>query len=507
MTARKIPPQLQDEDWHLLGWPPGHPARDVTESLYALQASRGLKRRVFLHALETRNYDRLKRGAEAEELALIARLENLAGEAAVPSLEPERAAAEPVRGLMETPVPFRVWGASHIEASSLEQMRNVGRIPAAVRGALMPDAHHGYTMPIGGVLATRGVVIPSAVGVDIACRMCLTVLAVPASRLEGWRDRLRKTLQEETRFGLDARFEGNDRRQHAVLESARWADLPPTLKRLRDKAWPQLGTSGGGNHFVEWGEFSALPDARTLLPGLPEGEGPWLALLSHSGSRGMGAQIAAHYMEMAEERTRLPKPYTTIAWLNAASHEGCEYWNAMELAGEYASANHHLIHRHVLKSAGLDGAIAFSVENHHNFAWKETHHGEELIVHRKGATPAGLGVLGVIPGSMADPGFVVQGLGNPASLDSAAHGAGRRMSRTKARETLSRDGWRTYLKERGVELISGGIDEAPMAYKQIREVMAEQADLVRPLATFAPRLVLMAEDTPKFRGARFPAED
>jgi tRNA-splicing ligase RtcB len=146
----------------------------------------------------------------------------------------------------------------------------------------------------------------------------------------------------------------------------------------------------------------------------------------------------------------------------------------------------------VLRAAGLTAAV--QIENHHNFAWLEKHGDEELVVHRKGATPAGVGVLGIIPGSMGDPGYVVRGLGNPASLDSASHGAGRRMSRNKARETISGSAMRKYLKERDVELLAGGIDESPQAYKPIAEVMAAQKDLVETVAEFRPRMVLMASD-------------
>ena len=162
----------------------------------------------------------------------------------------------------------------------------------------------------------------------------------------------------------------------------------------------------------------------------------------------------------------------------------------MNLMGEYAAANHAVIHRLVSKLVGAE--IIAGVENHHNFAWKERHQGRELVVHRKGATPAGAGVLGVIPGTMADPAFVVRGLGNPQSFSSASHGAGRRMSRKKAKETFSWDAVQEFLRERNVTLISAGLDEVPMAYKDIDAVMAAQSDLVEPLARFEPRLVKMA---------------
>jgi len=175
------------------------------------------------------------------------------------------------------------------------------------------------------------------------------------------------------------------------------------------------------------------------------------------------------------------------------SQEGQEYWVAMELMGRYAAANHALIHRHLV--ANLQTQVLLDVENHHNFAWKERHvidgNEREVIVHRKGATPAATGVMGIIPGSMATPGFLVRGRGNPESLNSASHGAGRVMSRTRAEQVLTWQKANEFLREHGVTLISAGLDEAPMVYKNIHHVMAAQADLVAILGRFDPILVKM----------------
>jgi tRNA-splicing ligase RtcB len=388
--------------------------------------------------------------------------------------------------LFETPVPYSVWSAGDLDAATMEQMERARRLPVAVCGAQMPDGHVGYGLPIGGVLACRDAVIPYGVGVDIGCRMKLSVIAEDAGRLDGWRDKLKKVLTAQTRFGVGAEFAPKDRRDHGVMEDDAWDHLPPGLKRLRDKAWAQLGTSGSGNHFVEWGELLLEQEELGMAPG------NYLALLSHSGSRGLGANIAQHYTNEAMDRCPLPKEYRHLAWLSLQSDAGRGYWNAMNLAGAYASANHDMIHRHVLRAAGLEAAA--QVENHHNFAWLEEHGGEQLVVHRKGATPAGKGVLGVIPGTMGDPGFVVRGKGNARSLDSASHGAGRRLSRKAAKASITRHEIKDYLAKRGVELISAGVDEAPMAYKNIEEVMAAQKDLVKIIATFRPRIVLMAAD-------------
>jgi len=345
----------------------------------------------------------------------------------------------------------------------------------------MPDAHLGFGLPVGGVLATRNAVIPYAVGVDIACRMRLSVFTVPAKQLRGQEDRLRKLLENETRFGIGATF--RERNEHAVMDED-WTTTPVTAK-LKDKAWNQLGTSGSGNHFVEFGTFEVADDTLGIAPG------SYLALLSHSGSRGTGATVADHYSRLAtKEHPELDGERARLAWLSLDSEAGQEYWRGMEPMGLYAAANHACIHRGIARALGE--RVGLTIENHHNFAWKERHFGEDVIVHRKGATPAGAGVLGVIPGSMATPSFVVRGRGEPDSMNSAAHGAGRAMSRSAARQRFTWKDARPLLEENGVTLLSAGIDEAPMAYKDIHAVMAAQADLVETLAMFRPSLVKMA---------------
>jgi tRNA-splicing ligase RtcB len=385
----------------------------------------------------------------------------------------------------ESDAPYRVWG-SDLEPDALTQMRNACKLPVAVSGALMPDAHVGYGLPIGGVLATRNAVIPYAVGVDIACRMKMSVLDLPLATLADGKDRLTRALERETSFGVGATF--RTPRQHDVMD-ADWNVTAVTAK-MKDRAWSQLGTSGSGNHFVEFGELIVSDVAVGLQPGR------YVALLSHSGSRGTGAQVADHYSRLARElHPELPKDLSHLAWLDLASEPGQRYWAAMELMGRYAAANHAVIHKHVVRALGVD--VLLDVENHHNFAWRERHvlpdgSQDELIVHRKGATPAGEGVLGIIPGSMGTPGYVVRGKGVAASLNSASHGAGRRMSRKKAKESFSWDAVQAFLRERNVTLLSAGLDEVPMAYKDIDAVMAAQSDLVEPLARFEPRLVKMA---------------
>ncbi len=312
--------------------------------------------------------------------------------------------------------------------------------------------------------------------------MKISIVDLPPKALEGQTDRLRKALERETSFGIGSIF--RNRRQHDVLDDD-WS-VSPVTSRLKDKAWSQLGTSGSGNHFVEYGVLEVSAESELGLP-----PGDYLALLSHSGSRGAGATVASHYSKLAMElRPELPKELRHLAWLDLASEAGQEYWEAMELMGRYASANHACIHRHIVKALGVK--VLAGVENHHNFAWREEHQGETLIVHRKGATPAGAGDLGVIPGSMASPAYVVRGLGQPASLESASHGAGRVMSRKKAKASFTWSATKKLLAERGVTLLSAGLDEVPGAYRDIDQVMAAQTDLVTPLARFHPKMVKMA---------------
>jgi len=383
------------------------------------------------------------------------------------------------------PADYQTWGADEIDEGSHAQMRQACEVPVAHRGALMPDAHIGYGLPIGGVLACRGAVIPYAVGVDIACRMKLSVLDVPVDSMENHREPFKQALEKGTAFGVGSAH--RKRQSHAVMDQD-WS-VSRITRESKDKAWKQLGSSGSGNHFVEFGRLSLAADDDEL--GLKAGE--YVALLSHSGSRGAGAAVCSTYSAIAQQQ--LPKRYRDfgrLAWLDLDTEAGQEYWAAMNLMGDYAAANHDVIHRLV---SGLLGAeIISGVENHHNFAWKEVHDGEEVIVHRKGATPAGAGVLGVIPGSMADPAFVVRGLGNEAALRSASHGAGRRMSRKAAKDRYNFRSESKSLAQRGIEVLSAGADEVPGVYKNIEEVMAQQRDLVATVARFDPRIVKMCGD-------------
>ena len=393
--------------------------------------------------------------------------------------------------LRDAPLPYPIWGRENIDDGSLAQMDNAMRLPVSVAGALMPDAHVGYGLPIGGVLATENSVIPFAVGVDIACRMRLSIYEVSPHLLGQKKRILEDALLEQTSFGMGAEWKGSRRADHAVLDDSAWT-ATRLLQSLRDKATSQLGTSGTGNHFVEWGSFRLHEPMFGLQPG------DYLALLSHSGSRGVGFKIADRYSKLAMDlHPDLDKSARHLAWLSLDSEEGQEYWLSMELAGRFASANHFVIHHRVAEEVGLKEAAV--VENHHNFAWREQlPDGRTVIVHRKGATPAGVGVLGVIPGSMGDAGYLVRGRGVAESLSSASHGAGRLMSRKSALNSISKKDRDTYLKERGVTLLGGGMDESPQAYKPIDTIIAAQHDLVDVLGKFSPRIVRMADEAGEY---------
>ena len=401
----------------------------------------------------------------------------------------EEAALPPdqIIALREAPGQYAIYGADYIEEGARQQMDIAMKLPVTAAGALMPDAHQGYGLPIGGVLAARSAVIPYGVGVDIGCRMALSVFDIPEAHFRENPALYKRELLAHTKFGAGAGFHGQHKADHEVLDQPTF-NMTPFIKQLHDKAASQLGSSGGGNHFVEWGiiEFARRDE------NLHIGSGRYLALLTHSGSRGLGATIAGHYTRLAKELCKLPREAINLAYLDMASEAGQEYWLAMNLAGDYASACHQVIHEKLTRAIGAQ--VLTRVENHHNFAWKENWMGEEVMVHRKGATPAGKGILGIIPGSMTAPGFLVRGRGEEAAINSASHGAGRLMSRTKAVQSITKADMKAVLQEHGVTLIGAGLDEAPMAYKDINAVMDAQKELVDIVARFTPRMVRMADD-------------
>jgi tRNA-splicing ligase RtcB len=387
--------------------------------------------------------------------------------------------------LRSEPLPFKSYAGEDIEREAMQQMELAKRLPIAALGALMPDAHAGYGLPVGGVLAADGAVIPYAVGVDIGCRMSLTVFREQPKHLQRYKHQAKEALKKWTHFGMEGGLDV--RQEHEVLDRAEFREIP-LMKQLHGKAIRQLGTSGGGNHFVEFGNLELFSGNVFALP-----EGAYLALLSHSGSRGLGADIARHYCDIARERCKLPRKAQHLAWLDMASAEGEEYWQLMNLAGTYAQACHERIHANLTKAMSLH--VVANANQHHNFAWKETlPDGREAIVHRKGATPAHEGEAGMILGSMTTAGYLVCGKGQPDALYSASHGAGRAMSRLEAKESIAPSHLKKALAAAGVTLIGGSVEEAPQAYKNIEQVMEAQAELVEIHGRFMPQIVRMNDE-------------
>lgn len=378
--------------------------------------------------------------------------------------------------------PTQIFGQEMIERGALDQIYEAAKLPISVRAAIMPDGHSGIGICIGGVLATDNAIIPTCVGVDIGCRMKMSVFDVDGKRATGMRDRLGNILQACTIFGIGE----NDgfRASHPVLDDERFGI--PVIKKnhWRDLAIRQLGSQGGGNHFCEFGILQMAGSEETKL-----------AVLSHSGSRGMGNKIGRFYIDLAVEKTHLQHNAKMLAWLMLDDEDGQEYFQAMSLAGEYAKACHDITHSRIQKELGASVTTVF--ENFHNFAWKEKVDGRDLVVHRKGATPAGAGVVGIIPGSMTTKTYIVRGKGNPLSISSSSHGAGRLMSRSAAKERFTMSAMRKNIEDAGVTLIGGSLDECSMAYKDIDAVLRAQEDLVEAIGTFQPVVVRMSGEVVK----------
>ncbi|MCD7902090.1 MAG: RtcB family protein [Bacteroides sp.] len=387
--------------------------------------------------------------------------------------------------LRDEPLNYKTYGNKFIESLAKQQMNLAMRLPITKAGALMPDAHAGYGLPIGGVLAIDNAIIPYAVGLDIGCRMHLTVFDARIEFLKRYAHQIKTALKEYTHFGMNGGlfFE----QDHEILDRSEF-QTTALLKNLHGKAVRQLGTSGGGNHFVEFGELE-LKNNNVL--GLDAGQ--YVALVSHSGSRGMGAAIAKHYSNIAREVCKLPREAQHFAWLTLDSEAGQEYWLSMNLAGDYARACHERIAINLSKALGLKAMAEIS--NHHNFAWREEiSPGKYAIVHRKGATPAAKGAPGLIPGSMATPGYVICGKGVEESLNSASHGSGRAMSRQKAKEQFTQSSLKKVLNQAEVTLIGGSVEEMPLAYKNIDRIMQAQEELVEVQGRFMPRIVRMNKE-------------
>lgn len=373
-------------------------------------------------------------------------------------------------------IPIKLWlKEENMEEGALEQARNLANLPCAFKHiAIMPDTHVGYGMPIGAILATKGAIIPNAVGVDIGCGMCS--LRTNQKSLDP--DELKEILGI-IRKTVPVGYKRHEEAQDAACMPEVKGDLP-IVRQEYNNALYQAGTLGGGNHFIE----------------IQKGSDGYIWIMIHSGSRNIGFTVANHYNSLAKElnEKREDKVPHDLAFLTAGTEHFDSYWNEMNYCIDFALSNRKLMMERV-KSAFMEilPGVEFSdfINKPHNFAAREEHFGESVIVHRKGATRARKEEWGMIPGSQGTRSFLVKGKGNADSFESCSHGAGRVMSRAQARKMLDLNKERNALTSQGI--LHGirhrrDLDEAPGSYKNIDEVMANQADLVdiqielRPLA-------------------------
>ena len=380
-------------------------------------------------------------------------------------------------------VPVKVW-TPELEPAARRQLENVAALPI-VHGhvAAMPDVHAGIGATVGSVIPTKGAIVPAAVGVDLGCGMNAVQLSLKASDLPESLSRIRGAIEAAVPVGFDMHDDEGAGSRKSAAKSRRKAladivEREPALRAKQkdfDKTWVrQLGTLGGGNHFIE------------LC--LDESQNVWVML--HSGSRGIGNAIGRHFIERARremEKTDIHLPDRDLAWLAEGTPAFALYMDALEWAQDYAAENRRQMMQAILGAIAPNlppfTIVGEALSCHHNYVARERHFGQDLYVTRKGAIHAGKGELGVIPGSMGARSFIVRGKGNPESLCSCAHGAGRRMSRTEARRRFTEQD--VVRQTAGVECRkdAGVVDESPAAYKSIDAVMAAQSDLVEVVHT------------------------
>lgn len=369
-------------------------------------------------------------------------------------------------------IPIKVW-TDEIEEEALRQAENLSNLDFAFGHiALMPDVHVGFGMPIGGVLATKDYIIPNAVGVDIGCGVVAARTDVKPEDID--RRALHGIVQAAHRE-IPLGFKKHKKeRDWEGFERVR--DSKILLQEI-DNARYQLGTLGGGNHFMS----------------IEEGSDGYVWLMVHSGSRNFGYTVANHYNDMAKKLDE-NKDSKDLAALRLDSELGKDYFRDMNYVLEFAKENRrqlledfYSIFRRYVKSKDLEDIV----EIHHNYAAKESHFGEEVMVHRKGAINADKGRRGIVPGSMGTSSYIVEGLGNPDSFNTSSHGAGRDMSRREANRTIDREEFRKIME--GIVFREGrDLSEAPMAYKDIEEVMDNQKDLTKRLVQLNPMGVVKA---------------
>lgn len=372
-------------------------------------------------------------------------------------------------------LPVKMW-LDEIEDGALEQVRNLANLPFAFKHvAIMPDSHQGYGMPIGGVLATKGVIIPNAIGVDIGCGMCavkLNITDIETDKLKAIMGEIRKAVP----VGFAHHKEAQDESLMPPIYDMHTMEI---VKREYEKASYSLGTLGGGNHFIE----------------IQKGSDGHIWVMIHSGSRNFGLQIAEFYnkeaIKLNEQFYSVVDKKQELAFLPLDSSLGKEYIAEMNYAVEFALANRKLMMDRVLEIFGCEHDDMINIA--HNYARMENHFGENVMVHRKGATLATEDTIGIIPGSQGTKSYIVKGKGNKNSFNSCSHGAGRKMGRGEAIRNLSLADEIKRLDDQGIIhgiRVAKDLDEASGAYKDINVVMENQKDLVEILVELTPLAVI-----------------
>ena len=383
--------------------------------------------------------------------------------------------------LNDTPV--KVW-AKYVDPHAWKEIDNLSRLPFIYHHlAFMPDVHGGMGMPIGGVLASKKVVVPNAVGVDIGCGMCAVKTNLMADDIS--RDVIRKEIMSGIRARIPLGMDHHkDLQDEAFMPQGHDIDKLHVVSKQYVSARRQVGTLGGGNHFIE----------------LQKDDEGYLWIMLHSGSRNLGKQVGDYYNKVAKELNAIYHTAVDPSWqmhfLPLGSKEFTAYWKEMSYCVDFALCNRQLMMeriKEIIADAIPEVEFEPMINIAHNYAAWEHHYGEDVIVHRKGAVRARAGEIGIIPGSQGTSSYIVEGLGCPESFMSSSHGAGRLMSRTEAIKTLSLQKEIEMLDSKGI--IHGirsqnHLDEAASAYKNIDEVMANQQDLVKILTRLSPIAVV-----------------
>ena len=379
--------------------------------------------------------------------------------------------------------PVKIW-TDNVEESAMRQIENLTTLPFLFHHlAIMPDVHAGMGMPIGGVLACNDAVIPNAVGVDIGCGMCAVKTSWKLENItpEVLRKKIMRGIRKRIPLGMDHHKEPQD---EAYLPTGHDIDKTVIVKQRHISITKEVGTLGGGNHFIE----------------LQKDEEGTLWIMIHSGSRNLGARVGEHYNKIARDLNEkwhsVVKPELRLSFLPRGTKEFEMYWNEMRFCIDFAFCNRRLMMQRIEEviADALPG-IEFEpmINIAHNYAAFEHHYGEDVIVHRKGATLAREGIVGIIPGSQGTATYIVEGLGNPESFCSCSHGAGRVMSRTAAIKTLDMAAEVAQLEAKGIVhaiRCQDDMQEASGAYKDIETVIKNELDLVKIKTRLLPIAVI-----------------